>query len=473
MYGFHLTQDRSRIIDEAQITHTDYIGCLLNAITDMNFKAAAMLLIVVPEGLHLKYHVRWDPPGNIFYGMDIKGTPNRLAENRPRTVAQKILSTGSYDQCRFVLGHLLTQRSSGIGYHQQNGWSRVLRWWQFRSIRRPTNGEESVPEWYRCPLDSTEYDALLTGNIIRNRPDRKALWNVVVAQISTGHSISVDHLKLAVDCSNTEALREMLDIGCAVNGSWRDYTTTPLQHALGIHSRCEDMMEELLYRRSFSPSQQDMLMDLHGMDGPPSLRDPDLQTHSEIYSKYSGIRQEQFVNLYMQKLSEAITILREHGGRISPFSFVTERVTLEAWKTILHALLYAGFLPNVLVSATQASWQQATTGQKFAFAYLWALTSYSIPPVLHSASLLRWVERSTRIALLTLYPAIFLFNHIVLPYVVIGHGWRPFQSCDYFAEDDQLGSTCVDYTFLLPLAVAGVEMAILSVVFFYEIQISA
>ncbi|KAF6807634.1 hypothetical protein CSOJ01_08075 [Colletotrichum sojae] len=375
----------SRIIDEARINRSNsiYIGILHRAITNLNFKAAAILLGTIPEALRLHYGLLPSPPDIVFYGLGL-------------------------------------------------------------------------------------------GNIIRNRPDRKALWNVVIAQISTGHSISGDHLKLAVDCSNTEALREMLDMGCAVNGLWRDYFDTPLQHALDSHSRCDKLKEDLeIDSRSFTPAQQNMVMDLHGTDGPPALRDPNPQTHSEIYNEYYEIRRDQLVNLYLQKLNEATTILREHGGRTSPFPFFTKWVALRAWTISLQALLYLGVLPNVLVFATQKGWQQATMGQKFAFAYLWALLSYAVPPVQHLGFLMGWIERRTRIFLYIFFPAIFLFNHIGVPYIVIGHGWRPFRSCEYFVENDQLGSKCVDYTFLLPLAVAGLELAILSVFLLYDIKLAS
>ncbi|KAL1846417.1 hypothetical protein Daus18300_014260 [Diaporthe australafricana] len=242
---------------------------------------------------------------------------------------------------------------------------------------------------------------------------------------------------MAIDSPNTEALVELLDRGWRVNGSWRSFFDTPLQYALKRANYYED----------YDDSKIDGLIEMHGMVVPPALQGPHLETHTDIYKRYTGVRRSQAAELYRRKLAEATTILCERGGRVSPFSSIAGTTSaagraVRPWAIILHTLLYAVALPLVLVYATRGIWHDMSVGQKFGFAYLWTLLSYFVP----HCSMFDNKEVSSFVHIVpkpspnecfirALYFIAFLFNHVGLPYIVVRHGWRPIRSCDYFVEN--------------------------------------
>lgn len=417
----------------------------LDAVRNLDLKAADILVKKYPKLLdgHISLHY---PLGRTYQYRD------KQRDLGVETVTEAILSNGTYGQCQFIMKHILSQRLAGPKFSTRSQWKMLQSWYRSHRFRdnHTSACEEGGPEWRRCPLNPDEYRALLLGNILRNHPDRKALWSVIDTQIASGHSRSTKYLKLAIDSSNTEALVELLERGWRVNGSLRHCLDTPLQCALK-------------WERSFGLPIEglDLLIEMHGVSGPPALQGPLLETHQDIYRKYDDARKQPVVELYRRKMAEAATILREHGGRVSPAG----RAVL-GWAYILHTLLYAVVLPLVLVYATQGVWHDMSLGQKFGFAYLWTLLSYSFPHVSwlgFDTSPYNWLSES----ILSGFKYVcFLFHHIGLPYVVVRYGWRPIRSCDYFVDNGRLGSTCVDFTFLLPIVVAGIEAVILLVMFF-------
>lgn len=360
-----------------------------------------------------------------------------------------------------MMKHMISQRSVGSGFPVRSRWKRLQSLWRFHRFRQnhTANNEEGGPGWHRCPLDSEEYNALLLGNILRNDPNRKALWSVINTQIASGHSRSAQYLKKAVGVSNTEALVELLDRGWRVNGSWRHCLDTPLQHAL----KKDNLLKAAL--RTNELGWLDALSEIHGVVGPPALQQPYLDTHRGIYRTYLNARRAQADELYSSKMDEAATILRKYGGRVSLFSSTTRTIsaagrTIRAWASILHSLLYAVVFPLVLIYAPHGVWHDMSAGQKFGFAYLWTLLSYFFP---HFSNFKKVATVSPVVAesfWIGICSIVFLLNHVGLPYLVVGHGWRPIRSCHYFVENDELGSTCKDFTFLLPLITAGIEFLV-------------
>lgn len=431
----------------------------LEAVSNLDLKAADILVKKYPKLLNSHCRARDSIPPRLFsiFAFDYDCI---------KAVTDVVLLTGTYEQCQFIMKHMLSQRSVGSGFPERSRWKRLQSlslFHRFRHDRKATYEEEGGPEWHRCPLDSDEYNALLLGNILRNDPNRKALWSVISTQIASGHSRSAQYLKKAVEVSNTEALVELLDRGWRVNGSWRHCLDTPLQHAL--------MKDNLLMAASSRDDWWlDALIELHGVFGAPALQGPRLGTHHQIYMAYQGARRIQALDLCRLKIDEAAAILRKYGGRVSLFSSTTRTISAAggavlAWAFILHSLLYAVVLPLVLIYAPQGVWHDMSTGQKFGFAYLWTLISYFVPHFwifksVATESADSVVAQSFEIGWCSI---VFLFNHVGLPYLVVGRGWRPIRSCNYFVENDELGSTCKDFTFLLPLITAGIEVVVTAV----------
>lgn len=434
---------------------------------NLDLKAADILVKKYPKLLNS--YCRWRPS----FRQQASFLPE-FQDPGSTTVTDVVLLIGTYEQCQFIMKHMLSQRSAGSGFPKRSKWKRLQSWWRFHRFREnhTAHEEEGGPAWRRCPLDPEEYSALLSGNILRNDPERKALWSVIDTQIASGHSLSAKYLKMAIDSSNTEALVELLDRGWKVNGSWRHCLDTPLQRAL----KRDDWQTWSLRMLSDYPERLDALVELHSMFGPPALQGPDLETHREIYREYTNARRVQVAELYSRKMAEAATILRERGGRVSLFSSSTWATSaagraVRAWVFILHTLLYAFVLPLVLVYATRGVWHDMSIGQKFGFAWLWTLLSYFVPHFWILKKLAATSSVGVQSFWIGLCSVVFLFHHVGLPYLVVRHGWRPIRSCDYWVENGELGSTCRDFTFLLPLIVAGIEFVATSVFLFIQILI--
>ncbi|KAH7375859.1 hypothetical protein B0T11DRAFT_323827 [Plectosphaerella cucumerina] len=328
----------------------------------------------------------------------------------------------------------------------------------------PMDAEDNVPAWQRCPLTLEEYDALLTGNIMRNTAERQVLWSVIDAQLKNGHPRSTRYLMMAVDATNIQALDALLDRGWSINGTWRNYFHMPLQRTTRRWNAN--------YRSGKKPHHRHLLAltELHGIEGPPELAGPALQTHSDIYHEYHRSRESYAYALYDTKMSAAATLLSERGARVSPFAgvfvdisrfkgYTTRGDTIIAWFLILHTLAYVAILPLAIVYGTDryGTWEGMTRGQKFGFVYLWALLSYLMPHWGLFGEADGFTSTGGQVLWLLLCLATFIFNHVGLPYLVIAHRWRPFQSCEYFVDNGALGKTCTNLSFLLPMAVGGVE----------------
>jgi hypothetical protein len=143
------------------------------------------------------------------------------AENNQRATSRqsirRVLSEGSYEQCRFVMEHLLPLRIAGLTTGDHRFWSN----------EKSQSQEDGVLKWTRCPLSAAELDCLLQGNIKMPRPDRQPLWDAIEAQRKMGQPASVSYLHMAILHGNTDALEEMLRRGWNANGPWWGRLRTP------------------------------------------------------------------------------------------------------------------------------------------------------------------------------------------------------------------------------------------------------
>lgn len=378
------------------------------------------------------------------------------------TTAEHVLLMESYTQCQYTLKSLMAIRSKRPKTEPLA--IRVRRLTAKAMSRRGGSEEDGAPEWKRYPLTPSEYHCLLIGNILRNRPDRLDLWSVIEAQVRNGHSKATKYLKLALRCSNMTALRAMLDIGWNPGGSFlSQWFLSPALLALRLEMKARKPDVDII----LAPA---LLQDQDFGDAPPLLRGPALETHKGLYSRYNRNRSDRFRSLYIERLRDSQEMLKSYGAPTSIFPLMlawaggsaswqrdayVDVAMIYIW--LAYAVLYAAILPLSLTFGTKMVWTSLPLSSKLGFTYLWSglaagMTLYTIrvrPP--------RY-QQKFRTASVFIAVILFIANHFVLPVLVIRFHLRPFLSCTYYLEDVRLASTCVDYSYLLPLVVGVVEV---------------
>lgn len=345
-----------------------------------------------------------------------------------------ILSCGSYKQCQFVLKNILSSRA----YPSKTSGLRT-------SKQVEHSEDDGVPPWMRCPLSSEEFNILVDGNI-SYRDDRQALWNVIGEQVALGHSTSVEHLKIAISQGDADALEQMLSRGWNSNGHLGTYFSPPLQFVYALSKRESGFMNAMnwLYR------------DL------PQDEWIDSATHATVYMAYRKQRKMFSDKEITARTERCRKTLIEHGARV-PWIVTylsTFRQTLLVWACIICALTYFIVLPPCLVYLTTNVWDDMSTGQKFGFAYLWAALSFFFP---FGFLMLTWgqIVDPDEIFGVSWFSVLFLIiNDFTLPISIIRLNWKPFLSCNKVLEDQSMPPGCADYSFLLPLVIAAVELLI-------------
>ena len=157
-------------------------------------------------------------------------------------------------------------------------------------------------------------------------------------------------------------------------------------------------------------------------------------------------------------------ILISHGARTS-HSVVKRETVTKNLAIAVYFLLYAACLPPLLVYTTDDIWTSMTEPQKFGFMYLWAVIALLFPPLHFVINWSQGPERSLVCAVrYSICAVFFLFNHIVLPLLVIYVNWQPWLTCRPAAESRW---DCTNYTFLLPLVVGPWEYVLGSLLYKY------
>ncbi|KAI1335948.1 hypothetical protein F5Y15DRAFT_408851 [Xylariaceae sp. FL0016] len=332
----------------------------------------------------------------------------------------RVLREGSKEQCRFVLERLLPLRTCDSRHECQS--------------EKIQKHEEGVPAWFSCPLTSEEFHNLVRGNIMSIDIDREDLWDVVEVQVRLGHRRSVSYLRLAILHGNTDALRQLLQRGWNPNGPVWARLKTPLQYSQDLKKLNGDFGELFKY---WNP-------DL------PQTDWKDSRTHAIVYEAYKKQHQGHNWAQWYSRLGSSQEILRSHGGKASPLAafFNEENETLRLWTFVGFVLLYAVVLPLILTYATKGTWTSMSTGQKLGFSYMWSALAVFFPPLF---------------LFCVFAGSLFTVNHIVLPILVIRVNWRPFLSCMDVVNTESgsmcsVATQCTNYSFLLPIAVAGIEV---------------
>ncbi|RWA06951.1 hypothetical protein EKO27_g8151 [Xylaria grammica] len=344
-------------------------------------------------------------------------------------------------QCRFIMERLLPLRARSTSHTIEN-----------RSLSREqyNSPEEGVQKWTRCPLSHEEYHHLVTGNIRTHGSARKDLWNVIETQAKLGHSRSVSYLRQAILYGNHEALEEMLRRGWDPNGPLWARLYTPLQYTrhLGYHA----------FRELFRVSDPDL----------PQTDWMDRRTHMAVYEAYHGWYTVHSLNEWEFRLKKSRVILRNYGGKVLPVTaiFTARNEALREWSFIAFFLISIVALPLTFTYATERTWTSMSRGQMLGFSYLWSVLSVCLPTFLiwnnqweigHRRT---WRDGWIPVGLLI------LTNYILLPILVIRVNWRPFLLCHDAIIDSGANATCnvvtkcTDYSYLLPLAVAGIELVV-------------
>ncbi|KAI1274067.1 hypothetical protein F5Y07DRAFT_223980 [Xylaria sp. FL0933] len=352
----------------------------------------------------------------------------------------RVLRRGSYRQCRFVMERLLPLRTCRNCRKAGN---------ESVSREKHKSEEEGLQQWTRCPLSREEYHQLVRGNIRDKGIDRKDLWNVVEIQAELGHPRSVSYLREAILHGNTEALEEMLRRGWDPNGPLWARLQTPLHYAQSL-TKLSGHFGELF--KAWNP-------DLPQTDWKNS------RSHAVVYQAYQKQHEGNHWTEWTNRLKTSEEILRVHGGKVVPMAaiFTSENETLRAWLSISLVLIYTLLFPLTFTYATEGTWTTMSVGQKLGFSYLWSLLSVSLPP-LPPVSLLFNDYIGTNITDWIPPSLFFLVNHIVLPVLIIQVNWRPFLSCHDVLVNTGVDGTCesvtrcTNYSFLLPLAAAGIEL---------------
>jgi hypothetical protein len=399
----------------------------------------------------------WSPPKSRYpvyksdSGLDVEFAPGFFALDWG---IKRVLCSGSYEQVQFVLKGILPLRS----LHTARKFKKSAK------AGKCHTQEDGIPEWTRCPLSHQEYTHLLSGTIGVFRPDREALWNVIQEQITLGHSTSMYYLRYAIMSGDTNALEQMLSRGWCANGPFWAYFMPPLQF-------CQQVLE------SYSKYSENLFLLTNKVGELARFLNPDLpqddwissSTHKTVYSEYKKQRDDRDRIEWESRHKKCQEIIRKHGGKISPLVTLLRKasVTTKAWALIVYILLYTVVIPLSVVYATNGTWTSMSTGQKFGFIYLWAPLAALLSPILFfgddgdvSAA------SGAKLAWFGWWLLIFAVNNFVLPVLIIVVNWRPFQGCKSFIQDGTISTKCTDYSFLLPLAFAAVELLLSYVSYF-------
>ncbi|RYP36004.1 hypothetical protein DL767_003571 [Monosporascus sp. MG133] len=468
----------SRIMEFANtslVASRDAEGSLILGLPILNssFKAAAILATGCPK--------LWSVSGK-WSNLDIPYTLTLYSSFliRGRSlyeghVVKMLLHAGSYEQCQFVLKQLLSIRTSsgispsyllslplrfigGVG----SGWDRPGRLGGKRS-RGDDPNDDGIPPWHECPLTRDEYMALLRGNIFRNRANRRGLWDIIMAQAKCGHPQARSHLQSAIECGNVDAVREMLDRGWTFKGpSW----------CFGL-----SLWSPLWYidalRREEEPTIVDGLIEAMEEDSLPELQYLGLGTHLDVYSQYDTLRRNAIFKFRLERLDEIRQFLCDRGVRGGPMllafrsrSTAVDKM-MKAWACIVYVLCYAVLLPLMLFYGTANTWMSMTHGQKLGFSYLWSAIAVLLPPL--PVLPLAGNPANGRVGGAVYYATIvvlFITNHIVIPFCIIRLNWSPFFSCKAAVlVEGELIQSCTNYSFLVPLVAATLEVFAASGVF--------
>lgn len=269
------------------------------------------------------------------------------------TLPELVLMVGSYGHCRYVLQHL----------HQQ----RPPRMPSARKAHLASGEADTglVNDWERCRLTEKEFWCLMLGNLIRERPDREALWVVIGTQVTGAPGFrkmpkSMVYLNMAIRYGSKSALVHMIDLGWQVNGPWWAYFMTPYRLA----TRTERTSWELEY-----------------------LRDPDIpqwgnmDSHRGVYEAFR-LEQAKLYQDYKKITKENSEFLESKGGKMPWFVLWFRQKGIVLWANIAYAVLYGILLPIILAFATGPYWAwPKPSSQKLAWAYLWSLAAVLNLPI--------------------------------------------------------------------------------------------
>ncbi|KAI3337493.1 hypothetical protein HD806DRAFT_543120 [Xylariaceae sp. AK1471] len=371
------------------------------------------------------------------------------------TVATSVFAHGSYEQCQFMMKRLLPLRGSVRASKSR------LRWMKAKEH----SAESAVPDWTRCKLSEVEFSLLVKGNIVGAWSDREMLWSIVQEQIAQGHSASMSDLVFSIRHGNPEALERMLSCGWNAKAFVSRYFNNPLLEIQRLRNKKESQYAK--FRR--------LLEILY-----PKLPQNEWMgsaTHAIVYDQYKKEQDEQDWTEWSARLQKCEDILSIHGVELPLLVTAWQRArnTAIAWASILYISLYAILLPLVLVFGTRSTWTGWSSGEKFAFAYLWSAVAAAVPPPIwlctrfsrygHRERIWSWVQFADppgkyRADLACFWIVSFLIDHVVVLVLVIRFDWRQFQACNHMLENGIIITTCKNYSYLLPLVVGAVELLV-------------
>lgn len=438
------------------------------AILNSSFKAATVLATGCPELWSTNGSLRgFDMPYSFWLNNTDLFSGSTLIDGG--TVVDLVLHSGSYEQCQFVLEHLLPLRtaSTSSASYLANLRSRFTgdlpgcRDWlgrlKTKPFREPGANDDAMPPWYECPLTRDEYLTLLSGNILRSRANRRGVWDIIEAQANTGHPRSIPHLKDAIGYGNVEAVREMLNRGWPVQSHRRFFALTSWSSLLH--------MDFLM--KSSSLRASDGLIEAMEEDSPPQIRVPDAGTHREIYDQYLEYHSTAIQRFHRERLREIRQLLVDRGAQ-KPKAYLNFTVafsqaaseTLQAWALICYVLVYLVVLPIALVYGTTDTWTSMTHGQKVGFSYLWSALAGIIgafaTAFVEDEDDMGWAKG---VIVYTIYAILFVGNHFALPYAIIRLNWSPLFACSRASIiDGALVQSCTNYSFLMPIAIFVFEL---------------
>jgi len=438
------------------------------AILNSSFKAATILASGCPE--------LWNTEGH-WSGLD---TPRLIPLNAfdsffsgdcymtSGTVVDLILHAGSYEQCQFVLEQqLLSRTASGTSASSLSGpsfrFTGCLRdsWGWLRRLKKRHRREHGandsgIPQWYECPLRKGEYLALLSGNILRSRGNRRGIWDIIEAQANTGHPRSMLHLRDAIVYGNVEAVREMLSRGWPMESRWQLFGLTVWSPLLYID-----------FSKDANLLASDGLIEAMEEDSPPQIKISNAETHRELYDQYLAYHTNAVREFHRKRLREIRQLLVDHGAKPPTayldfrFSSLAAKNTLIAWAWIWFATAYVIVLPLALVYGTANTWTSMTRGQKFVFSYLWSGLAASMGgfPMIFAGGDRRRERLETVIHFLTC-AIMFFGNHFAPPYCIVWLNWSPLFACSPAAiVSGELVQSCNNFSFLMPLGLLVLEFA--------------
>ncbi len=399
----------------------------------------------------------WAPPKSRYpRGLDrvIKWEEEFFATRvtlKYRNEVDEVLRLGSYEQVQFVLKRLLPLRRCQTARKYKTS----------AKEGKCHTQEDGIPEWTKCPLSGEEYQSLLFGTIGEFRPDREDLWNVIQEQINLGHSTSMYYLRHAIIRGDTDALQEMLSRGWHANGPFWAFFMRPLQYCQQVRKSYLSMYRDM----TFLGERADRLF--HFLN--PDLPQDDWigsSTHKTVYSAYKRQRGQHSWDEWDSRQKSCQEIIRKHGGKISPLVTLLQEtsVTTKAWALIIYVLLYAVVIPFTTVYTTAGTWISMSTGQKLGFMYLWAPLAALLSPFLLWDGASESMEVQKSLIWLGYWALLFIINNFVLPVLIIAVNWMPFRGCKSSIENGTINTKCTNYSFLLPLAFATIEVVICCII---------